>query len=226
MARDPSTFPDPPSSSLLRAFDRTISAPRWGTYLVASGFRTDVAHALYLWNASAGESFLFPLQATEVALRNVVSDALTATFGSRWWLDAGGRRCLGDERCDDVDRARARIRNKYRTEPDAGRIVASLMFGFWSAMLRRQYDGAIWDARTMEAFPNLTDGRTIRNVSDTAGAILTLRNRIFHHEPLIGRDLSRDYGEILRLLGWICPLTRAWVARNATVPTVLRQRPR
>lgn len=226
MRSEPSPFADPPSPALLDAFGRTISQPRWRTYLVAAGFRADVAHALYLWNATVGESFHFPLQAAEVALRNVVNDALVSTFGIDWWRDPAARRHLGADRCADVDRAAARIRDRYGAEPETGRIVAALMLGFWSAMLRRRYDRPLWDAQAERAFPNLTRERSIRDVGATTGALLILRNRIFHHEPLIGRDLSGDYGAILRLTGWICPLTRAWVAGNAKVPAILRQRPR
>jgi hypothetical protein len=208
------------------AFGRTVSAGRWGTYLEAAGFNEDVAIRLYLWNAAVGQSFHFPLQAAEVALRNVISAAIAAEFGLVWWGEAACRNALGIERCSDIDKAAQRIRRKYGVEPHTDQIVASLMLGFWAAMLKREYNPHIWATQTEVAFPHLTAGQGIRNVSGTANQIQDLRNRIFHHEPLIGRNLSEDYASILRLLGWICPETRQWVRAHTSVPVIMRQRPR
>lgn len=214
------------SADVMRALRRTVSTPRWRTYLIAAGFREEVAHSLYLWNAAIGQSFHFPLQAAEVALRNVVNDALVDVAGPGWWNDAEGRVLLGRERCEDIDKCANRLRRKYGREPDTGQIVASLTLGFWAAMLKREYNRRIWDAHTRDAFPQLGPNESIRHVSGMANDIQDLRNRIFHHEPLIGRDLSGDYGNILRLVGWICPITRDWVRHHATVPGVIRLRPR
>lgn len=62
-------------------------------------------------------------------------------------------------------------------------------------------------------------------VSQTGRTIQDLHNRIFHQEPLIGRNLTADYAAILRMLGWICKDTRAWVRRYSSVPRVIRMRP-
>ena len=39
-------------------------------------FQGGNGHRLYLWNAAVGQSFHFPLQTAEVALRNVIHQAL------------------------------------------------------------------------------------------------------------------------------------------------------
>jgi hypothetical protein len=42
--------------------------------------------------------------------------------------------------------------------------------------------------------------------------IKTLRNRIAHHERIVGkRDLLRDYQDLVEAIGWINPTIRAWV---------------
>jgi hypothetical protein len=210
---------------LMAAFAQTVSMPRWQTYLKAAGFRQNVAISLYLWNVSMGQSFHFPLQVVEVALRNVIHGALTRRIGLDWWSSAAGRQFLDPERCQEIDRVAQRIRRKYEIEPHADQVVASLTFGFWAALLNRRYDAELWDHETDASFPHL-NGKTIKSVSGTADAIQALRNRVFHHEPLIGRPLSDNYSLILRLLGWICPVTREWVRQNSSVPVVLRERPR
>jgi hypothetical protein len=214
------------TAELMAAFERTMSADRWKTYMIAGGFKEELAHALYLWNAAIGQSFHYPLQAVEVALRNVIHAALAAEFGGDWWQDARCRAVLHVKRRDDIDKAAHRHVKKYGIPPNTGQIVASVTFGFWASMLHREYNKPIWDARTGDAFPYLGSSDYIGKVSQTATKIQELRNRIFHQEPLIGHNLSEEYAAILRLLGWICPLTRDWVRYHSSVPTVLRQRPR
>lgn len=47
--------------------------------------------AMYLYNASAAKAFLFPLNVTEVMLRNAIDDILVAKFGVSWHQDANFR---------------------------------------------------------------------------------------------------------------------------------------
>jgi hypothetical protein len=192
----------------------------------AAGFKDDLAHALYLWNAAMGQSFHFPLQAVEVALRNAIHAVLTLGYGPDWWQDAHCRATLNAKRVEDIDKAARRHFRIYSAQPSTGQIVASLTLGFWASMLHREYNNAIWDHHVAAAFPHMGAGDTIAKVSRTATGIQDLRNRIFHHEPLIRHNLSEEYASILRMLGWICPETREWVRHHSSVPTVLRQRPR
>lgn len=213
------------SDDLRAAFQRTISITRWGTYLTGAGFRENVAFRLYLWNSAIGQSLLFPVQASEVALRNVISAAIIEEFGENWFRSNYCLDVLGDYRREDIEKTARRIINVYNIVPESGHIISSLMLGFWCALLKRQYDLPIWDNYVPMAFPHLSD-KTIEDVDMAATRLKTLRNRIVHHEPLIGRNLSEDYGNVLKLLGWICPHTREWVRSNSSVPAVLRTRPR
>jgi hypothetical protein len=218
--------PAPVTTVLMDAFDRTISADRLKTYLIASGFKPEAAVALYRWNAAIGQSFHFPLQAVEVALRNVIHGTLTQEFGPDWWSDGNCRSVLNEKRTAEIDKAARRFRKKYQRTPVTGQIVASLTLGFWASMLHREYNSTLWDGHSSATFPHLQAPATIATVSRTATSIQDLRNRIFHQEPLIGHDLSADYAAILRMLGWICPETKEWVRHHSSVPIVIRQRPR
>lgn len=212
--------------ALTAAFGRTVSPGRWGTYRKASGYRDDMAMRLYLWNAALGQSFHFPLQAVEVALRNVSSDVLTDRFGRDWAQDQNCRAVLGPKRGDEIDKAVTRLANKYGGQPLTEHVVASLTLGFWVALLHARYHRSIWAGYEGDAFPNLRPHEGISAVYAAAGDVQSLRNRIFHHEPLIGRNLSGDYGTILKLLGWMCDETRDWTRKYSSVPVVIRMRPR
>lgn len=211
---------------LTAAFARTISVERWRTYQRAAGFNEELAHRLYVWNAAIGQSFHFPLQTVEVALRNVVHHALVSLYGENWATNPVCRAMLHAKQDDDITKAERRHYSIYHQIASTPQIVASLSLGFWAAILRRRYWGTIWNAQAANAFPALPQNLTIAQVSKNASTIQDLRNRIFHQEPLLGRNLSADYGEIIALLGAICPETKDWMRKLSSVPGVLRERPR
>ena len=173
-----------------------------------------------------GQSFYFPIQMAEVALRNVVSEALLAVGGPDWWRDGAVKCQWGQVENQEIDKVRYRLSRKYNREPETAQIIASLTLGFCVAMLKRKYHRLLWDAHAGLAFPDLEPGQDINHVNATAQKVHDLRNRIFHHEPVIGRDLTSDYRNILDLLGWICPTTKKWVRHHSSVPQVIRLRPR
>jgi len=214
------------SAALTAAFGRTISPNRWNTYKRASGYRDELAHRLYLWNTALGQSFHFPLQTTEVALRNVSNDVLIDRYGVDWARDLHCRAALGPKRSDEIDKTVTRLANKYGTQPLTDQIVASLTFGFWAPILHSKYHSSIWAGYEADAFPNLGALESMQDIGNAATEVQNLRNRIVHHEPLIGRNLSGDYGTILKLLGWICIETREWMRKYSSVPVVIRMRPK
>lgn len=216
----------PVTPALIAAFTRTISAERWKTYQIAGGFNDNLAHRLYIWNAAVGQSFHFPLQTLEVALRNVVHHALVSLHGADWATNAACRATLHGKQIEDISKAERRHYSIYSEVASTPQIVASLSLGFWAAMLRRNYNHLIWSTQTTNAFPYLKVGQSIVEISRATNRIQSLRNRIFHQEPLIGRDLSADYGDILLVLGAICPETRDWMRVHSSVPAVMRERPR
>jgi hypothetical protein len=212
--------------ALMIAMMRTISPERWRTYQRASGFNDESAHRLYVWNAAVGQSFHFPLQTAEVALRNVIHHALADIYGPDWTQSAACRASMTTDRVDDITKAERRHYRIYGAAPTTPQIVASLTLGFWVSLLRRHYNHTIWATHTRFAFPHLGPTDNIVNVSRTGTTIQDLRNRIFHQEPLIGHNLSGEYAAILRLIGWICPEMKEWTRQLSSVPRVIRERPR
>ena len=212
--------------ALTAAFARAISPERWRTYERAAGFRTDSAHRLYLWNAAVGQSFHFPLQTVEVALRNVIHLALADIYGPDWANLPACRNMLMPKQADDIVKAERRHFSIYSVAATTPQIVASLSLGFWASMLRREYNRPIWATHTFHAFPHMQAHESIADVSRTATNVQSLRNRIFHQEPLIGHNLLFEYGQIMKLIGWICPHMRDWTRAHTSVPTIIRERPR
>ncbi|NBW76173.1 MAG: hypothetical protein EBR34_10270 [Sphingomonadaceae bacterium] len=212
--------------ALTAAFARSVSIERWRTYEIAAGFNQDLAHRLYLWNAAIGQSFHFPLQTVEVALRNVVHHALTNLYGAQWVSEPACRAVLKSKQVEDIIKAERRHYSIHSKVASTPQIVASLSLGFWAAMLHRSYNRTVWGTETAQAFPSLTAGKSIADIGQAVRRIQDLRNRIFHQEPLIGHNLTAEYGDILFVLGAICLETRDWMRAHSSVPVVMRMRPK
>lgn len=214
----------PLQQSLIDELRPVISDERLGTYLTAAGFDVDRALKLYVWNAQVGEAFHLPIQAVEVALRNRVSMALSAQFGEEWWKKQPLLEALDDGRRTDIEVVLRRIRD--RKQPFVpGQVVAGLSFGFWVGMLQRRYHPAIWSTQLRAAFPDLPMNRNRGSLATAASRTAWLRNRIWHHEPIIKLDLSAEYGTVMTLLTWITPAKANWIRPYCRVPVLLRQKP-
>lgn len=203
---------------------RTLSEDRFSTYLVAAGHNQDRAFRLYIWNAHIGEAFHTPIQAVEVALRNCVNYGLINEFGADWWKEPRLDKEFDEERKGDLVQVLRRIKNRNLVLCN-GQVVAGLSFGFWIGMLHKRYNPQIWSKNLRHAFPHLPTGIGRSDLFFRGGEVAKLRNRISHHEPLIKRNISQDYGTVIDFLAWLCPVKIDWIKANSRVPEVLRQKP-
>ena len=214
----------PANQKLTAALTNTVSHPRLGPYLKAAGFDRERAIKLYLWNVAVGQSFHFPLQVFEVALRNSVSAVFASQFGKNWWQKTVAEKYLGKRSLEELEKAQKRLVNRG-IKPNDNDIIADMSFGFWVSLLASRYNPVIWSKNLGKSFPNMKNKNSQKDVYNYANRVLVLRNRIFHHEPIISRDLSFDYSSILTPLNWICPETAMWTKANSSVPQILRLKP-
>ncbi len=91
-----------------------------------------------------------------------------------------------------------------------GRVVAALTFGYWTAMLGKEYED-LWQ-KTLKDIARREDGKglTRKAFSKPLAPIRTLRNRIAHHEPILYWSLTKHYDAILQLTTWLSPVAREW----------------
>ncbi|RWD33482.1 hypothetical protein [Mesorhizobium sp.] len=211
-------------NELIVAFQRTITPARMAPYLAAAGFKQQRAVNLYLWNTMMGQSFHFPMQTLEVALRNSIASVFAHKYGDKWWRESVARNFLDERSVDELSVARKRLRRRG-INPNSDEMVAGLSFGFWAAMLAPRYKPVVWSSHLMQAFPHMPASLNHQAVYDRVNRVLDLRNRIFHHEPLLGMNLSGLYSELMQLLKWICPQTQEWVRKVSSVPRFVRLKP-
>jgi len=193
-------------------------------YLLATGHHRDAALALYAWNLRISESFYPLLSVTEIALRNTVAARIRAVYGGVWWDDPGFHDVIGPKAKGIVLKARnKRLGEKRRITH--GCMVAELTFGFWSNMLLPKYEARFWTPLATP-FPEIPDAVSLADLAQRCSAVTILRNRIFHHEALLRRDVSMDYKNTVDLLTWLAPDLWQWLRPQLRVMQILRERPR
>ncbi|GEO81270.1 hypothetical protein ROR02_14010 [Pararhodospirillum oryzae] len=205
----------------------SLSPERVATYLAETNDDLDEALHLYTWNTALCAAFYGPLQGLEVSLRNALHRELVSRYGPHWYddpdcpLDRGARSRVANAR-ENLNR------NRYPVDPP--HMVAALSFGFWVSLLGKggkqagssvsaNYEMAFWRPALHRAFPKVKAKRG--DVHEPLDYLRTLRNRIAHHEPIFKRDLAADHTSILMVAGWICPVTRDWIAYHSRVPEIL-----
>ena len=213
-----------PLPATILEIQTTVSSVRFDRYLrVANGDSLTALH-LYRWNSFLGQSLYWPTQTLEVACRNTIAKVLAARFGANWHCNEKFRRQLSREDSAKLDETvdRQRRDKKMRHLPvDA--IVADLPFGFWTSMLTAHYNVPLtWQRNLPIAFPHMPSRFPLHSVHRPMEDTRILRNRISHHEPIFDRRLDLSYGDILRVLGWICPASQRYVEHTSSFPETWR----
>lgn len=204
-----------------------LPAARCAEYLTAAGHDRTRANALYLWDVRIAQAFHLPLHFAELALRNAVDGALRGHIQRDWHQDARFVAHLSahdPQRNTDLVTARRRLREVSKPI-DVDRIVATLTFGFWSGMLAPRFGPIIWHAQLRSAFPGLPAAKRQSDVFTSARQVGKFRNRIYHHRPLLGHNLSQQHSDMIELIDWVSPDLARLARRESQVPQLLRQRP-
>jgi len=216
-------------------FGSSVSPTRLQAYRLATD-RDDLdALGRYLWNTALSEALYPSVQNVEIALRNSLHQAIGRAVGDPFWLTAVPS-LLTPAHQAKVSGAIRYVR-KRKKEPDVGRVVAELTFGFWVSLFNKEYETRLWRrpgliTATFPAIPRDErgrHGRKVRNrhaLSVRLNRILELRNRVFHHEPIWNwprPTLIDQHAEVREMLGWINPLFRDTVVLIDRFPTVYGQ---
>ena len=135
-----------------------------------------------------------------MCLRNAVNETLETYFNDPYWF----KNQLPPEFLPSVSEAiqKVSIQRKNIT-PD--RIIAELNFGFWNRLFNRNYTGLLWKELRL-IFKNTPKHLRQRDtIADALYRIRTLRNRIYHYEPIFNnlQDLEKQYNEMLTFLVWL-----------------------
>ena len=212
-----------------------LTTARLGSYLQATSGDVKAAIRLYDWNSDVSRALFEDLGRLEVVFRNVVDEALVKCGTVKGWPDVWYRRTQlfpgqhASRTRSDIDAARSRATRQGRFPEVHGKVIAELSFGFWRYLCKPPYLTSLWVPAVAAAFPlhpSAGDPRRIRvQVEDRMQRLHFLRNRIAHHEPIHLRNLSRDYADLLELMGWMCSDCRAWIDTTSRTVAVIAARP-
>lgn len=211
------------AEEILDDIEASLSRERLRTYLDATGGNREEAIRLHVWNTAISGAFYGPLQVLEIALRNAMSRRLGERYGDAWY--DSGRAGLDNGALERVQSARNVVaRDGYGDDPH--RIVATLSFGFWVALLgpggrsagsrKANYEMTLWRPALRRAFAHC-DTLARKQAHRPLYQLRTLRNRIAHHEPIFARNLVADHKRILDVAGWVSPATRTWIEHHSRV---------
>lgn len=202
-------------------FEGAFSAPRVGRY--KRKCRGNEQHAIeaYRHNVLVSEALTPFFCTVEVALRNAVHRQLARHYARHDWWEAWSGNTRFRAQLRDVEKAHRKL--EYREEqrtPD--KVVAELTFGFWVTLFNAEFQTELWGA-LRRAFPHCPKPRRQRStISSVVNKVRTLRNRAFHHEPVLWlpEDTGETHKEGLELLSWMHGSLQPWLSSIDRVPVV------
>lgn len=203
-----------------------FSHDRLQPYLNEKGNLAD-AIALYTMNVRLCMTLYPCLQAFEVSLRNTMHQALSAHYGTDWYIN--GRFRLRPQERQTINDAVSRLRRVKNiqppNQPSPGSVVAELMFGFWKSLLNNYYDNQLWRPHSRQLFPHaLAAQRNINAIRRDVADINHLRNRVFHYEPIWNdTNLVAKHLKIYELVRWVNPSVVTWLQELDEFPHIYQR---
>lgn len=188
-----------------------LSIERLAAYLILTRKDRERAIRLYERNTELSEALYGVVQGLEVTLRNAVHNILAADHGQNWHDTIA----LEESEKSAVHDAMHSIESRHETITQ-GRIVAELTFGFWVRLFSASYDKTLWGRSLRKIIPLRIDRRAVYGrLKD----MKTLRNRIAHHNRIIGhtRTVANQYHDLIETIGWFSRDTRDWVEQTNCV---------
>jgi hypothetical protein len=194
------------TDALVTKAEKFLSPERLaGYYKLARGDRK-IGLLLYERNTELSEALYGVIQGLEVTLRNAMHNIIATSMGKPDWYDTIG---LNDSEINAIYDAKKKI--EEQAEPiTPGRVVAELNFGFWVRLTGWPYEKTLWVPYLHKVFP-IKLKRTA--IHDRLLDLKSLRNRIAHHQRIIGgkRDLRLDYDKLLETIDWLDGDMANWV---------------
>lgn len=199
-------------------FEDAISHERFSRYLDWAGNDREAAIELYGLNTRLSEALYTSLQTLEVVLRNRIHSVLADSRGEQWF-DASMGLVVGPHQPEQVAKAIESIRKEGKVVTP-GCVVSSLTFSFWTTMFNKDYE-VLWQ-RVLHRIvgPGAPKGLRRKNFSGTLTRVRILRNRIAHHEPIIGWDLRGHHARMLEMIEWLSVPAADWCRSHDRFPHV------
>lgn len=197
---------------------------RANVYLAEASGDAVRAGELYMWSTQVSGALHAQLSYVEIALRNAIDPVLASWnaaqpgFGRDWTSEHGTATPLYGLLKDSLSVARKNAEKESQRRPHSHSrhnapvthddMIAQLMFGSWVKLVHST-DGStrqanLWAAAIHRAFPNVPsiDSERVR-LGRQLESMRRLRNRVAHHDNLLGVNVRSRLNESLSLLAKI-----------------------
>ena len=199
--------------------EKHFSAARLGRYSVARGGDTTKAAADYSSNLLLSEAMVPMLNVLEIALRNGIHVRLSKLYGRGDWWEAWRDEPGFDWQNKQVIGAKEKLR-RHKEPQTVDKILAELTFGFWSSLFNAQFQDVLWKDLRLVFTRCPKPERQRRHISSALNQIRDLRNRVFHHEPLLwlAPELLDQHQIGVKVINWLDPQLAHWLEGHDRLP--------
>lgn len=205
---------------------KSLSHSRFQKYLNAAASDENLAIQVYCWNAALSQSLYLNLHYWEVCLRNKINKVLVNKYGHAWPYHKGIDRNLQKHDRENLDSTKKRQQRKRGiTRVSTDIVVSDLSAGFWVSQLSRSYEAQYhWPKIHSIIVPN-DSSLERQDVHAVCSELLTLRNRIAHHEPIFNLELERLHDEMEAFISAMCEGTSHFSKTSCSFRSVFDQKP-
>lgn len=205
-----------------QTLEAKLSAPRMSRYLQGNKNREVRAAEAYVHNMKIAESFVSIFHVLEVSLRNGIQKEMALEYGrDDWYEDWSTSANPHLQRLySKVAEAKKTLRGRsVLLTPD--NVVAELSFGFWTSLFNRATIIS-FSKPLMRVFYSCPKRmRQPDHIRTRLNKGRDLRNRCFHHEPLLWHPLHELHRDISEVIKWIDPNLYAWIRTHDRAPSTL-----
>lgn len=199
--------------------ERHFSAARLRRYLVARAGDEALASADYSANLRLAEAMMPMLNTLEISLRNGINARLTKHYQRQDWWEAWRADPLHWRQLKNIDDA-VNMLGRRREDPLPDKILAELTFGFWVSLFNSDQTDLWKELRLV--FPRCPKStRQRKNIAKALNQVRELRNRVFHHEPLLWLTprLIDQHRNGVEVISWLAPELAGWLHAHDRLPT-------
>lgn len=128
------------------------------------------------------------IQLLEVTLRNKIHSSKKDFYKTSDWFKLFEKEQYSSQNAKKIlksadDKLKSDFKKK-RTTAQAEDMLCRITFGFWSEITGSNYRQTFfWQSSIDQVFPN-RNGESLGSINDRLKKITTLRNRLYHYEPL------------------------------------------
>ncbi|MGL5829729.1 MAG: hypothetical protein ACRC0L_09205 [Angustibacter sp.] len=211
----------------IHTLSQLISAQRLKSYLHWGGGDHQQALTLYEWNMAAASAVLLTCGMVEVLVRTSMDQALQERASARGWSSWFDEAPLDHRGRADIHKARLRATGGGKDPENHGKVIAELTLDFWRYLAAPRYLTTLWIPALYYAFGNGPGDPACRRheVEQHLRSLLLVRNRSAHHEPILRRNLQRDFQAAVELSSWVHPTAEQWVQELSTLRHLAEAKP-